>query len=285
MAHTYALGKARTSSGSNPTTTSYTVNSGDTVICLMIKAVASGGAFRSGGAPDLGAAGTFTQANSTQNAATSPEAAAELWYLLNPPAGTYTLTIPNTRPNTLYYTVAVGRSGQTHSKFNAANGGNNTSTNPSPGSITCAAGDIVFAIVATGAQTWAPTAQAGTIITNTDDGVDGGGEQYSIRGSAGAFTLNWTFGTSDDWGAVAAAFSESSPQTVTPGTASLTTTRFAPTIINPQRVTPGVASLSLSAFTPNVLVESLSLPGNRFNNYMGVKCASAGIISVTERAR
>lgn len=210
MAHTYALGKARTSSAGNPITVSYVVANGDTVICLMIKTV--GATNRAGAAPTWGTY-TFTQASSTQKAAASPEASAEMWYLVNPVPATATLTIPNTNAATIKYTVGIGRAtngGQ--SFFDAANGGNNTSTNPTPGSVTCTtAGDMVFAITAGGWTTWAPSAQAGTIIANTDDGADGGGEQYSIRTNPGAFTLNWTFGTSDDWGAVVAAFKEVRP--------------------------------------------------------------------------
>lgn len=213
MAHTYALGRARTSSAGNPITFSYTVAKGDTVICLLLKGV--GGTNRAGGSPTWGDY-TFTQANSTQKAAASPEASAELWYLLNPLPGTHDLTIPNTGAITVFATVAIGRavSGGT-SAFDAANGGNNTAANPSPGSIvTTEAGDIVFAITAGGWTTWSPS-NAGTVIANTDDGAHGGGEQYTIAGAKGSIiTLSWTFATSDDWGAVVAAFKEIAPQVV-----------------------------------------------------------------------
>lgn len=210
MAYTYALGLARASSAANPITFSYAVAKGDTVIALLLKGV--GATDRAGGAPTWGNY-TFAQANSTQKAAASPEASAELWYLVNPFPGTYTLTIPNTGAITCFYTIAVGRAkpGAT-SKFDGANGSNGTSTNPTPGAITPTLnGAILFAITAVGAQTWAPTAQAGTIIANTDDGVHGGGEQYLLQATAAAVTMNWTFATSDDWGAVAAAFIEVDP--------------------------------------------------------------------------
>lgn len=173
---------------------------------LMIKTV--GATNRAGGAPSWNGI-ALVQANSTQKAAASPEASAELWYLLNPPNGAGTVTIPNSNAATIFYQVAFGKSVTLRSKFNAASGGNATSTNPTPGAIASAlAGDIVFAITAGGWTTWAPSAQAGTAISNDDDGANGGGTQYSIRGADGSFTLSWTFGTSDDWGAVAAAFSE-----------------------------------------------------------------------------
>jgi hypothetical protein len=211
VAHTIGTLPARASSAANPITFSHECLPGETLMVLMMKV--NGGTDRAGGAPTWG---EFTLTDSgfgVRKAATSPEASTELWYLENPPPGTKTLTIPNTGALTVFRQMAHGRAkGGGRSKFNAANGGNGTSTNPTPGAIAaCLAGDIVFATVASGATTWAPGSQAGTIIQNTDDGQHGGGTQYSIRGADGAFTLNWTFGTSDDWGAVVAAFSEIAP--------------------------------------------------------------------------
>jgi hypothetical protein len=155
---------------------------------------------------------TLSQASTTQKAAATPEASTELWYLLNPAPGSKTLTIPNSGALTVFYQVAFGRAaGGGKSKFNAAVGTNNTSANPSPGAIAgCLAGDIVFSTAASGAQTWAPSAQSGTLIQNTDDGAHGGGTEYSLRVADGSFTPSWTQ-ASEDWGAVAAAFSEIAP--------------------------------------------------------------------------
>ncbi len=210
MAHTYALGRARASSAGNPITFSYTVATGDTVIAVLMQGVGANN--RAGGSLTWGPY-TFTQANSTQKGAASPEASAELWYLLNPAPATATLTIPNSGPITVFHTVAIGRAkaGGT-SGFIGANGGNNTTTNPTPGAVTVTdAGSIGFAVVATGAQTWAPSAQVGTVIANTDDGANGGGEQYILDPAIGSHTLSWTFGTSEDWGAVSAYFREVAP--------------------------------------------------------------------------
>ncbi len=211
MAHTYALGVARTSSTSNPISFSHTVAKGDTVVCLLIKGV--GAADRAGGSPTWGSY-TFTQADTTRKAGTSPEASAEIWYLLNPFPATATLTIPNTGAITIKYTVGVGRAqAGGFSAFETAIGANaNSGTNPTAGNATITqAGDIGFAIVASGAQTWNPSAQSGTAIANTDDGADGGGEQYVLNPAVGTFALTWTFGTSDDWGAVSAYFKEIPP--------------------------------------------------------------------------
>lgn len=210
MALKFGKNSTRTSSSGNPiTTASFTVERNERVLVLMLKVV--GGTDRAGGAPTFGGQ-TMLQASSTQKAVSSPEASAEIWYLLDPPVGASTCTIPNTGSATIFYTLATAKStsiknGMTY--LEGANGGNNTSTNPTPGSVTVVSPDAIgFAITAGGWTTWAPSAQAGTIIANTDDGAHGGGEQYLIVSSPGSSTLSWTFGTSDDWGAVAAYFSE-----------------------------------------------------------------------------
>lgn len=207
MAHTYGRTVvAHTSGAGNPITVSVTVNQGETVLCVGLKV--RGATNRAGGSLTWGPY-TLLQADSTRKAVTSPEGSAEVWFLENPPAATYTLTIPNTGALTIFYGVSTASAAPGRkSVFRAANGGNNTSTNPTPGAVTTYAGAFLYAVVATGATTWAPSAQAGTIINNTDDGADGTGRQYAIPGADGATTLNWTFATSDDWGAVVVAFDE-----------------------------------------------------------------------------
>ena len=51
------------------------------------------------------------------------------------------------------------------------------------------------------------------IFIQGNGGADGGGEQYILQAlGQTAVTLGWTFGTSDDWGAVAVFFKEIPPQ-------------------------------------------------------------------------
>lgn len=205
MAHTYGgVLASRTSSTSNPITRSIVVPATDTVIVLLLKV--NGGTDRTGGSPSWNGV-TMTQANQTQKAAASPEAGCELWYLLNPTPATANVSIPNAGGLTIFSTVVTGRSATGKSLFAGANGSNNTSANPSPGTVVQGLGDIAFAVSASGVTTWAPTAQAGTVIANTDDGAHGGGEQYTIAGAGAVLDLNWTQ-SSDDWGAVVANFTE-----------------------------------------------------------------------------
>ena len=110
MAHTFGTASTRTSSTGNPITTAgFTLEASDTVLVLLLKV--NGATDRAGGSPTLNGL-TFTQANSTQKAATSPEASCELWYILNPcnpyanpaavRAGSYAVTIPNTGGLTVF---------------------------------------------------------------------------------------------------------------------------------------------------------------------------------------
>jgi hypothetical protein len=207
MAHSIGSIPARASSSNNPITVSQAVLQGETVFVVMLKIV--GATDRTGGSLTWGGY-TFSQASTTQKAAASPEAGCELWYLVNPLPRTDTLTIPNAGALTIFYQIAMGKAkAGAFSKFDVAAGANGTSANPTPGSVTTTAdGDIGFAVTAGGWQTWAPSAQAGTLISNDDDGAHGGGTQYHLQSAIGAIDLGWTFGTSDDWGAVVAYFRE-----------------------------------------------------------------------------
>jgi hypothetical protein len=211
MAHTFGKNSTRTSSAGNPiSAAAFSIVAGETVLVLMMKI--NGGTARAGGSPVFGGL-TMTQASTAQFAAATPEAGAELWYLLNPPIGSWVCVIPNTGGLTIFYTLATGKAvSGGKSAFDGANGANNTAANPSPGAVSCSQpGDIGFAVCGTGAQTWAPSAQAGTNIANTDDGAHGGGEQYILQATIASVTLGWTFATSDDFGAVAAFFKEVAP--------------------------------------------------------------------------
>jgi len=213
MAFTYdGVLVTRASAATSPITTTLTVSASTLVVCLMIKGV--GATARAGGAPTWNGQ-TFTQANSTQLAAASPEASAEMWYLLNPGAGSTTLSIPNTGSITCYYEVSgASASVGSTAQFEAANGGNATSSNPTPGATNISLGGIGFGFTAGGWQNFssATSSLAGAVLigaTPYDDGAHGGGSQYYIEATAaGSVTIGWTFGTSDDWGAVAATFKE-----------------------------------------------------------------------------
>jgi hypothetical protein len=255
MAHSFGSTiLARTSAATSPITRSATTAAGDTVLVLMLKTV--GATDRTGGAPTFnGVAGV--QANSTQKAATTPEAGAELWYWTGSVLsgtgslfiGTANIVIPNTGSATIFSSAYTGRaaSGFT-SQFDAANGTNATSTNPTTNAIVSTVnGAIYFAVTAGGWTTFAPSARTGTSLFETDDGADGGGGQYFLQTSAGSQAMTWTFGTSDDWGAVGAAFRE--VPMPSPAQAALSLTGLAPSVLI--GIAIGVGSLGLVGQTPD----------------------------------
>lgn len=209
MGYTIGTIESRVVSSSNPVTASITVNPGATLLVVML--VGTGGTDRAGGALTWGSQ-TMTQAGTTQKAASSPEASAELWYLLNPTPGPQTLSIPNTGAISLrYHAVQAACAGGGVSTFLAAGGGNATSSNPTATVEVPEGNAILFAVVASGATTWNPSARTGTQISDTDNGANGDGFQYKINATPGAQAMGWTFGTSDDWGVCAAAFGERPP--------------------------------------------------------------------------
>lgn len=126
----------------------------------------------------------------------------------------------------------------------------------------------------TGSFTGLTVANAGNVMRNYS--------AYRIDTTAASATSGWTISGSGQWEMAIAAFkgAAAAPVTVTPGTASLTTTLFIPTVTTTdhqlvipstaglvttlfaptvvatdhQTVTPGVVSLTLTAFAPTVVV-------------------------------
>lgn len=259
MAHSFGSTiLARTSAATSPITRSATTSAGDTVLVLMLNV--GGATNRAGGAPTFnGVAGI--QDNSTQKAATSPEASAELWYWVGgiPTGttgglfiGTADIVIPNTGSLTIFSSAYTGQAATGFtSLFDAANGSNGTSANPTTNAIVSTVnGAIYFATVATGAQTWSPSGRTGTQLYDTDDGSTGGGGQYLLQTTAGSQAMSWTFGTSDDWGAVGVAFKEAPMPS--PGAGGLTITGLTSVLAFGMAI--GAGALSLTGQAPTVSV-------------------------------
>jgi hypothetical protein len=101
---------------------------------------------------------------------------------------------------------AKAQSGYT-SVFDAVGYTETTGSNPSA-TTNSTDGGIVFAVVSSGDNGFAPTARTGTNLYQGDVGVWGYGTQYLIETSTGARTMSWTEATSDDYGAIAVSFKE-----------------------------------------------------------------------------
>lgn len=219
-AHTFDTKYQGARANTNPYTFSYTCGSGTTLFVLSI--VVGGTTARAGGAPTYNSV-AMTQADQNR-IASSGETVAELWYLLSPPTGSaYTVSIPNTGAVYLSPVASSYKSATGQSALKTANGGTGTSTNPTGPTLTgLVSGDVIIAVVGTGAQTWAPTGRTGTQLYDRDDGSYGNGAQYLIKTDSTNVAMGWTFGTSDDWAICEAAFKEVTNTAPVNGAGSIT---------------------------------------------------------------
>jgi len=211
----------------NPNTLSYTAGTGSSV---MVLGIVSAVACRTPGTPTFNGK-SFTQITTSQIAAASPEGCAELWYLILTPSDTgtaYIVSVPNTATlRAINYHVATfkAQNGYT-SAFDVGAGSNGTTTNPGTGSITTTAnGDVLVSELFTGLQTMPTVTSPGTQLYSNDPGNYGGAFQYYLQATAGAQQLRWTSGTSDDWGAITAAFKEVAPTYIPPSPTGLSMTQ------------------------------------------------------------
>ncbi|MFH0981867.1 MAG: hypothetical protein V2A79_10040 [Planctomycetota bacterium] len=161
---------------------------------------------RTGGAPTYNSV-DLTQAQSRQGVT---ETSVEMWYLLAPPTSqSLTVNVPNDNGRTMWVYVATGNAGADSTCALDSSGVNaTTGANPNVSVTTVAAGCLIFAVVATGDNGFAPTARTGTSLYEEDIAAYGGAGQYYVKSGTGAQSMSWTEATSDDYGAIAVAFQE-----------------------------------------------------------------------------
>ena len=265
-------------STTNPLTGTYTCGTGTTVLAVMLNFA---GTARAGGAPTY-AGGTLSQAGTTRYGTASPEASAELWYLLNPTTGVAgTISIPNSGGVAMAAMIASAIAGPGYTSALEATGGSaGVSTNPTASITTSTVGDIIFGVVANGATTFNPTATTGVQLYENDNGSWGGGSQYLIKADTGAQNIAWTFGTSEDWGVALAAFKP----TLAGNTGNLNLTLDALTLS-----AAGTASISgaltqtLAALTANA-TGTIAVKGTTTATLGAVALGATGTVAVTGSA-
>ena len=154
----------------------------------------------------------FSQVNTLQRAASSPEIAVEMWYLLNPSVGTNTISLVGDASMGKEIKVSSWASGFKYFDFDASIyfdssvGSNGTSENPS---ITLSASDAGLVISMLGSGT-------GSIPTNYSGGKATSllpadyGDRTSVMSyfttSTKADTSIWYEISNNDWGHIAASF-------------------------------------------------------------------------------
>jgi hypothetical protein len=179
---------------------------------LVVMVLYSGVTARTGGAPTYNSV-ALTQAQSRQGVT---ETSCELWYMLAPPVSqALSVSVPNDNARTMWIYIASGNAAAGYTCALDSSGVNaTTGTNPTVSVTTIAAGCLIFAVVATGANTFVPTARTGISLYEEDltsPTTIGGAGQYYVKSNTGAQAMSWTFSTSDDYGAIAVAFKEVLP--------------------------------------------------------------------------
>lgn len=131
----------------------------------------------------------------------------EIWYRVNPDAGTNSVSISGSFGDD-YWAVAASYSGvDTSDPLNNINDGTGTGTNPSISVTPDENSALVVGVVAS--EDGVPATGTGeTTIANGDGGTWGAGFSYAIQGVAGAQAVNWTLGA-DNWAGAVASFNTS----------------------------------------------------------------------------
>lgn len=205
-AHTLVGTPVRQTLSASPSEFDYEVAEGATLLVLTIVSVGSAAAALRQGSSG---AGTFlkpmyggkqmTQGDSTRGGATGYETSCELWYLIDPPIGLHTFSIPNSRPNTLHVVASAYKAADGYTSAIDDQDGNNATSgaNPSVTSTPTVGGDVIVAVMGNGLAT-APTGRSGTTLFETDNGSYSDNHQYTLRASSGAFAMSWTIATDDN---------------------------------------------------------------------------------------
>lgn len=205
MAHTFDTKSKIAASISNPVTGVYTCGAGATL--LVITLIYANG-IRTG-APTFNSV-ALIQAGDVQYPVTSPEARAELWYMLAPPTESeYAISVPN--PNTLSLEVCISsykaQSGYVSALDCFAGTKISGAGDPTLVILTHGDGSVIVSCAACNSDDWNPANRSGTQLYDTDNGTWGGGHQYYLQSSAGSHTTYW-WNNNGNYGVCAAAFGE-----------------------------------------------------------------------------
>ena len=239
MAHTFD-NNLRFSGVTNPLTSDYTCGSGATLLVLGIVIGPTGG--RHGLAPTYdGVELTLADVGRL----IIPQVGCELWYMTDPPTGSaLEISVPNPSSRPLHvqassYIVAGGKT----SAADVDGGSLGSSASPSVSLTTTEDGDVIVGVFAD-TEDFIPTANSGTELNTTDDGLYSDSNQFTLQASAGAVATSWTTQTygaggygggiyngTAGWVMSVAAFKEVNvPVTAEPDALALTATLILPAI-------------------------------------------------------
>lgn len=199
MTHTF-ITKNRVQGFDNPLIVPITPTAGSTVLVLSL--VTDGGVARIGGTP------TYHGTNMTFICgAQAGETCVEMWYILNPDVGAFSISIPNTQPEELWAVPVVFKAQAGYaSELDVSNAADGLGVNPSLSVTTTVDGDAIVNGMGSGYFN-IPTANSDILLYSVDDGTHSDNHQYALDAVAGPRTLSWTQ-SGDDWCMAVVAFKE-----------------------------------------------------------------------------
>lgn len=236
-AHSFGVSAQNNTLQLNPSTFSFTANSTSTVLILHI--MNNGTTARTGGAPTYGGV-SMTQLDSTRSAV---ESTIEVWYLLGPPTGANTMSIPNVGLLTLDTLTATANaaSGFTSALDVVTGKTNQTTANPTSTITTTVNGDFITSFSGHGAAapgTGNKTQYGG--VWGFDSGAFSYMAMYELQASLGATTHQFTV-AADDWSMILASFKQVA--------IVVTTTLGGGTNPGDATIAPGGAATEVDSFT------------------------------------
>ena len=190
MAHTFD-NNLRFVGGTNPLTSDYTCGDNATLLVVGIVIGPAGGRF--GVAPTYDGV-ELTLADFVR--LIFPQVGCELWYMTNPPTGSaLEISVSNSVSAPLHVQVSSYNVAPGFTSALDVDGGSlgSPSASPSVSLTTTVDGDVIVGVLGSD-QDYAPTAQSGTNLNRTDNGLYSDSNQFTLQASAGAVATSWTTG-------------------------------------------------------------------------------------------
>lgn len=189
-------------SNANPVTMAFDCNGGD----LLVVGICTPNNPRAGGAPTYNA---VAMTDSGEGVVDSGEdSTVELWYLVNPAAGSNNISIPNATPSFIVPIASAWSGVDTADPLDVTNSDSDTNagnTNPSVAVTTTAANELIIDVMMEGEGT-VPVTNSHTFISSQDNGGDTSNAQYTLDDGTGGLALTWTLAGQDDWAMIVASF-------------------------------------------------------------------------------
>lgn len=189
----------------NPFTQSITMGSAPAIVIAVL--FINGTTARTGGAPTIGG-NTMTDSSHGFVFDSGGECGVEIWYKIEPGAGSQTLSVPNTGGVSMDVSIMSFNSTGGSASVDQSNSASGTTANPSVTVASVTANALVLGGLGSGYRNVPTAGGAYTLVHTYDAGNQTWGSEYDLdAGSGGGVAVD--FGQSaDDWGLIGITFNE-----------------------------------------------------------------------------